>query len=207
MVAHYLAQFLQPSCTLLPKTETGVSQFTPADVLCHFNKKGGFLHTLTELFLSVILPDFYFIPLGSTTSLLKIFSVYLVIFFSSSSHSFTIDREEISSQKDSLTCTLRPQPPLPITCLRKPSFLSKILHFIVGTSNAMSAAMLEKCLGYFRILFTNSAWKASNFATRSSVRMCVDLLVCAYLFIDHRCIIFFLWFKIFAVANMLLVYF
>ena len=151
MVAHYLAQFLQPSCTLLPKTETGVSQFTPADVLCHFNKKGGFLHTLTELFLSVILPDFYFIPLGSTTSLLKIFSVYLVIFFSSSSHSFTIDREEISSQKDSLTCTLRPQPPLPITCLRKPSFLSKILHFIVGTSNAVSAAMLEKCLGYFKI--------------------------------------------------------
>ena len=41
-----------------PKTETGVAQFTPADVLCYFSNKEGLLHTLTELLLSVILPDF-----------------------------------------------------------------------------------------------------------------------------------------------------
>ena len=59
MVAKDLTQFLQPSCILFPKTETGVPQFTPANVLHHFINKGRF-HTLTELYLFVILPDFPF---------------------------------------------------------------------------------------------------------------------------------------------------
>lgn len=52
------------------------------------------------------------------------------------------------------------------------------------------ATSTKRGVGYFRILFTHSALKASNFATRPSVRMCVDLRMCPCLFIDHRCMIF-----------------
>ena len=108
MVAHDSAQFLQPSCVLLPKTETSVPQFAPANVLHHFSNKGRLLDTLTELYLFVILPDFLLHSSMFKCLSLKIFSVYLVIIFSSNSlHSFTRDREDISSQNDSLTCTLR----------------------------------------------------------------------------------------------------
>ena len=44
MVAHDSAQFLQPSCVLLPKTETSVPQFAPANVLRHFSNKGRLLN-------------------------------------------------------------------------------------------------------------------------------------------------------------------
>ena len=128
--------FCNPVVYFSSKTETGVAQFTPADVLCYFSNKEGLLHTLTELLLSVILPDF---PLHSSrlnyVSPQSILGVYLVIISSSSLHSFT--RDIISSQIISLTCTLRPRPSLPITCLQFPfTFMSARTAQSDVTSNA-----------------------------------------------------------------------
>ena len=147
MVGHYLAQFLQPSCILLPKTETGVSVYS-SQCPSPLQQKGG-VSPLADWIISVCHSSWFLLHSSrlnylSPQNILGASGHLLLQFFALFYH-----REEISSQKDSLTCTLRPQTPLPITCLRKPSLLSKILHFIVGTSNAVSAAMLEKCLGYF----------------------------------------------------------
>ena len=118
--------FCKPVVYFSPQLRTVSHSLLPADVLCHFSNKGGLLHTLTELCICLsFFLIFSFIPLCSTTSPLKILSVYLVIIFSScSSHSFTRNERNL---KDSLTCTLRPRPSLPIICLRKPRFLSKTL--------------------------------------------------------------------------------
>ena len=90
---------------------------------------------------------------------------------SNSSHSLTRHREEISSQKASLTQALRPPTSFPITRYKKHNFLPNTLHPIVGSSKAVIAAVLEKCPGHFKILFTNSAWNPSNFSIRLSVRI------------------------------------
>ena len=43
-VAHNSAQIFQLRCVFFPKTETGVPQFTPTNILCHFSNKGRLLH-------------------------------------------------------------------------------------------------------------------------------------------------------------------
>ncbi len=126
-------------------------------------------HLASTLSLSIFCISF-FLSLAPTVSPFNIPYVNLVCIASSRSlHSFTRHIDDISSQNDSFTKELRPLALLPITRCRKLNFLSKTLLSIVGTSKTVIAAVLEKCLGHFRILFTISALKYSDFSSRFSV--------------------------------------